>query len=118
MPKINQDTKDQSVNQLETALNNVMIQAAQTPTVVCGVGRKVNIGHFENIDIYFGVTLPVPNADLMDLDNLKNQLSKVAAEGFAVASKETGDRYLLIKEAIGGPRPSTDTKKPDEEAPF
>ncbi len=115
MPNISAEVKDQSAPALEEALNNVMIQAAQTPTVVCGVSRKVNIGHFENIDIYFGVSLPVPNADLMDMDNLKNQLSKVAAEGFAVASKETGDRYLLIKEAVSGPK-SDD--KPDDKKPF
>ena len=104
MPKITQDVVEQSSNKMEEALTKVLLMSAQTPTVVCGVARKVNIGHFENVDIYCGVSLPLLDVNVHDMDELKKAMTQVANDGFAMASKETGERYIAIKEAIKGGR--------------
>ena len=117
MPKNSPEVVAQSNDPLAKAFNEVLVQSASTPTVVCGVGRKVNIGNYENVDLYFGVTLPVVNADLVDFENLKAQLTKVAEEGFSVAAKETGERYLLIKQTATENKKQAEKKpeKPEEE---
>jgi hypothetical protein len=102
MPKINTDAQQEENGQpLADTVKNAISSIAITtsPVFICGVNRKVNIGDFENIDIYAGIALPIPDASLDDLDNLSAMVEKAAIYGFGLTSKETGERYAVIKDA-------------------
>lgn len=105
MPKINKSAQEESLGSpIEQAVNLVAgeISVSSNPVFICGVNRKVNIGNFENIDIYAGITLPLNGVDISDRESLNEAIKEAAAYGFSVVSKETGDRYLLIKEGQQG----------------
>ena len=78
------------------------ISISTNPVFICGVNRKVNIGNFENIDIYAGITIPLPNIDPADKEALSEAVKEAAAYGFSLVSKETGERYVLIKDGQQG----------------
>lgn len=71
-------------------------------SLTCGVSRKINIGNFENIDVYCSVTLPVDLVRVEDMTQLKETIEVVAAEGFNMTSKETTSRYELISQLTKG----------------
>jgi hypothetical protein len=104
MPKISKNAFEQSTNSpiSEAVSSNPSIAISANPVFVCGVNRKVNIGNFENIDIYAGISLPLNNVSIEDKEALANAIEEAAAYGFALVSKETGDRYSLIKDAQQG----------------
>lgn len=104
MPSVqkNDEVKDKSLSTFERLMLDAVNNVNKVPQVVCGVGRRITTVQYEHIDVFFGVTLPVINADLGDVEKLKEQLNEVATEGFMIASKETGERYLLIKDALKG----------------
>lgn len=106
MPKINKNALEESVSPLADNVQTIM--SASFPFWFCGVNRKINIGNFENIDVYGGIGLPVMMVpDLQDAESLEDfrKLIVGAAElGFSLASKETGDRYQIIKEMQKGGR--------------
>lgn len=105
MPKINVSAQEQSLGSpIEQAVNAVAgeISISSSPVFICGVNRKVNIGNFENIDIYAGITIPLANVDFSDKESLSEAVKEAAAYGFGLVSKETGERYLLIKESQTG----------------
>lgn len=92
MPNITQETKLQAP--LEVALTMAY------PSMICGVGRKVNTGNYENIDVLCGLTVPVTVIPTPDQVELFKEMATAAAEiGFGIASKETWERYKIIKEA-------------------
>jgi hypothetical protein len=93
MPRVSTDAIDKSQPNPMQQINNV-------PTITCGVQRKAFIGNFETVDIFCSVTLPVPEGSGLTMEELKPFLEQVAQEGFSMVSKETGDRYELIKEAV------------------
>jgi len=102
MPKINKSGHEQSSDSpigefVSLAAGEVCVST--NPVFICGVNRKINIGNFENVDVYAGICLPLNNASLEDKDALKTAVQDAATYGFALVSKETGDRYSLIKEA-------------------
>ena len=78
------------------------ISISTNPVFICGVNRKVNIGNFENIDIYAGITIPLSNIDPSDKEALSQAVADAAAYGFSLVSKETGERYMLIKDGQQG----------------
>ncbi len=96
MARINPENQEQSYDK------NTEIKATghQTPMVVCGVNRKISIGHYETVDVYCGVSLPLVDFDMNDKEDLKNRLSDLAAEAFYFVSRETGERYNLIHDAV------------------
>jgi hypothetical protein len=105
MPKITPNAMEQSIGSpIEQAVNTLseITSSPNTPTFICGVNRKINIGNFENIDIYAGLTLPLNNVSLDDKEALQAAIEEAAAYGFGLVSKETGERYLLIKESQQG----------------
>lgn len=71
------------------------------PVVICGVQRKVNVGDYENIDVYCGLALPVDIDASMDTDAVMEAISDTILKGFHVTSSETLARYKLIKESKG-----------------
>jgi len=104
MPKVSQNAFEQSTGSpiSETVSSNPSMAISSTPVLVCGVNRKVNIGNFENIDIYAGISLPLNNVSMEDKEALAKAIEEAAAYGFSLVSKETGDRYSLIKDAQQG----------------
>lgn len=89
---------------IEKAVNTLSesLITSQSPVFICGVNRKINIGNFENIDIYAGVTLPLSGVSMEDKESLQKAIEEAASYGFNLVSKETGERYLLIKESQQG----------------
>ncbi len=52
MPKISPEAQEQSINRYEEMLVNYMQQTAGNVGLsFTGVGRKCNIGNYENIDV-------------------------------------------------------------------
>lgn len=112
MPKIannaGEETRESFITE-EMQIHTPMIAVSPTVMVTCGVNRKVNTGNYENIDIYAAVTLPVPEAHIGNLEELKQWIVDVTEIGFGLASKETGERYLLIKKALREGRQDEET---------
>lgn len=104
MPKISQNAFEQSTGSpvSEIVSSSPTLALSTSPVFVCGVNRKINIGNFENIDIYAGVSLPLGDVSLEDKEALTQAIEEAAAYGFSLVSKETGDRYSLIKESQQG----------------
>ena len=105
MPKINRSAHEESLGSPIDQVVNLMsseISISTNPVFICGVNRKVNIGNFENIDIYAGITIPLPNIDPADKEALSEAVKEAAAYGFSLVSKETGARYVLIKDGQQG----------------
>ena len=104
MPKISKNAFEQSTDSpLDSMINaNPGISISTSPVLVCGVNRKINIGNFENIDVYAGISLPLSDVSLEDKEALQAAIEGAAAYGFSIVSKETGDRYVLIKESQQG----------------
>lgn len=105
MPKIVPSAFEQSDSHsiekvVQVLANEVSIST--NPVFICGVNRKINIGNFENIDVYAGITLPLSEVSLEDREALKEAVEEAAAYGFSLVSKETGERYVLIKESQQG----------------
>jgi len=102
MPKINKSAQEQSTDSpldQVVSLNSGEIAFSSSPIFICGVNRKVNIGNFENIDVYAGITLPLNGVSLDDKEALQLAVQEAAAYGFSIVSKETSDRYSLIKDS-------------------
>jgi hypothetical protein len=105
MPKVSQNAHEQSIDSPINQVVNLMAQEvtiSTNPVFICGVNRKINIGNFENIDVYAGVTIPLVNIDPSDKEALSEAIKEAAADGFALVSRETGERYTLIKESQQG----------------
>lgn len=76
-----------------------VVMTAAYPSMVTGVARKINTGNYENMDIIAGLAIPVfmtPNPD--ELEVFKEACQAAAELGFAIVSKETGERYNAIKD--------------------
>ena len=105
MPKVSQNAHEQSIDSPINQVVNLMAQEvtiSTNPVFICGVNRKVNIGNFENIDVYAGVTIPLVNINTSDKEALSEAIKEAAADGFALVSRETGERYTLIKDSQQG----------------
>ena len=105
MPKITKTAIEQSIDSPIDQVVNILsseISISTNPVFICGVNRKINIGNFENIDVYAGITLPLNDVSLEDKDKLTEIIEAAASYGFSIVSKETGERYQLIKESQQG----------------
>lgn len=105
MPKISKSAMEQDLDSpiastIEEALGSISISTV--PVFICGVNRKVNIGNYENIDVYAGIALPLDGVSSGDKEALSAAIQEAAAYGFSLVSKETGERYYLIKESQSG----------------
>lgn len=105
MPKVSKNAFEQSTDSPIEQVVNLMAQEisiSTNPVFICGVNRKINIGNFENIDVYAGITIPLTDVDPSDRQALSEAIQAAAADGFAMVSRETGERYTLIKESQQG----------------
>lgn len=106
MPKISKTALEQSMDsyldQVVNILSNEIVSASPTPIFICGVNRKINIGNFENIDVYAGITLPLNGVSYEDKETLEQAIRDAATYAFSLMAKETGERYILIKESQQG----------------
>jgi hypothetical protein len=101
MPKITKTALEQSVDSpLDQAVSTIAgdITISTSPVLICGVNRKVNIGNFENVDVYAAISLPLNSVSIEDQEALSEMVQEAAAYGFGLVSRETGERYQLIKE--------------------
>ena len=105
MPKITKTAMEQSIDSPIDQVVNLMAQEisiSTNPVFICGVNRKINIGNFENIDVYAGVTIPLVDVDPSDREALAEAVRNAASDGFAIVSRETGERYNIIKDSQQG----------------
>lgn len=106
MPKISKNAMEQSLDspldQVVTNLSSEILSTSSSPIFICGVNRKINIGNYENIDVYAGITLPLDGLSYQDKEELKEAIHDAATYAFALMAKETGERYLLIKDSQQG----------------
>ena len=99
MPKIASGASDktQSIMSNTDEILKSELSVTTHPVVVCGVQRKINIGDFETIDVYCSAALPVPVNDVQDFDELEAKLIPAMEKLLYLTSKETGEKYSLIK---------------------
>jgi hypothetical protein len=104
MPKINESPAEQSFNPImdSAVATHQKVTVTTDPVLTVAVGRKVNIGNFENIDIFACLTVPLSGVGASDIDALSEAVKKSAAEAFSLVSRETGERYSLIKDTQQG----------------
>lgn len=101
MPKISDETV--------TAKEVLDVLTASQPEIYTVVCRKADIGNFENLDVGVGVKIPVNFHDQLTPENfeqLKEACAAAAEAGFAIASEETFDRYMVIKEQLASTKRS------------
>ena len=101
MQKINESIVEQSANPVMDAVVSTHQKVLVTTELVLtvAVGRKVNIGNFENVDIMACLTVPMTGVDPSNGEDFSNAIKEAAAEAFSLVSRETGERYQLIKES-------------------
>ncbi len=101
MPKLNESIVEQSVNPVMDAVvsNHQRVIVTTEPILTVAVGRKVNIGNFENVDIMACLTVPMSGVNPENSEDFSNAIKEAAAEAFSLVSRETGERYQLIKES-------------------
>ena len=111
MPKLSntagEETRDDKIGE-EVTLITPTIAVTPMVMITCGVNRKVNTGNYENIDLYTAITLPLPDVGVHDMDALREMVKLGAEIGFGLASRETGERQILIKEAQRAGRQSVE----------
>lgn len=93
---------DSPLDQVVTNLASEILSTSPTPIFICGVNRKINIGNYENIDVYAGITLPLGNVSIEDKAELEQAIHDAASYAFSLMAKETSQRYNTIKESQQG----------------
>jgi len=104
MPKITESAVEQSVS---TVMDSVVathqkLTVRTEPVLTVAVGRKVNTGNFENVDVMVCLTIGMEGADPSNVDAFSQAVKDAAAQAFSLASRETAERYNAIKEAQQG----------------
>lgn len=101
MAKINRNTKEEAISDIEEATLETIKASIPFPMMICGVTRKVNIGDYENIDIFNAIAIPIMSFPHDDLEAFRDAAVDAAELGFTITSGETGRRYNTIKEVQG-----------------
>jgi len=104
MPKPSKSAFEETDNKLEELGLAAVKGMIPYPVMVSGVNRKINIGNFENIDVYSGLAVPVMAFPHEDLEAFKEATEAAAELGFNIASKQTGERYQMLKDLQSGGR--------------
>lgn len=101
MPKITESITEQSINPVmdEVVATHQRVVVTTDPVLTVAVGRKVNIGNFENVDIMACLTVPMAGVNPANSEDFSNAIKEAAAEAFSHVSRETGERYQLIKDS-------------------
>lgn len=100
MPRISKNGTEQNEEGLENKVEDFLssISITTQPVVICGVNRRKGLAHFEHIDIYAGIAIPL-NVNTDNLEELRIAVAKAAEFGFNTVSGETWERYNLLAEA-------------------
>jgi len=110
MPGLNKTATDHSTEHMvdhETSTLENIATHASSPVFICGVNRRLNVGNYEHVDIYAGVSLPVVGIAPDDIETLKKAIEDAAELAFGLASGETGKRYHELKDLQKTGRPAT-----------
>ena len=104
MPKITESAVEQSVSPAMDAIvsSHQRLTVKTEPVMTVAVGRKINTGNFENVDVLVCLTIGLDGANPKDSEAFSEIVKEAAAQTFALASRETAERYNLIKEAQQG----------------
>jgi hypothetical protein len=105
MPTKDKNASEQTNANKAESIQDVAFASALTgkPFISCGVNRRMNLGNFEHLDIYAGITVPVGS----DMESMKEEISIAIADAMKVVSQETYERFSAIKQAQDEGRPST-----------
>lgn len=109
MPGLNKGAAELSQDNMSDHTNKTLVDIAYhatSPVVICGVNRRLNVGNYEHVDIYAGVSIPLVGVLPEDVDTLKKAVEDGIALGMQMASEETGKRYHELKGLQGGGRPT------------
>lgn len=104
MPKLTNTAEEESNNENEELSLQAVRGMIPYPVMISGVNRKVNTGNFENIDVYSGIAVPIMSFPHEDLEAFQQAAAAAAELGFSITSKQTGDRYQMIKDLQSGGR--------------
>jgi hypothetical protein len=98
MPSVKQNAADKA-NDLSDQVVGMFpnLQTTQQPVVICGVQRKINIGNFENIDVYCAVAMPLDISHCVDNDQVTEMIDVKLDELLHITSKKTSEKYNLVK---------------------
>lgn len=99
MPKMPSNAGDKQHDAFNTT-TLMMENIVSEPMVITAVQRKANVGNYETIDLYMAVAVPLKDVNPSDKESLSQAVSDAAMYGFNLVAKETGDRYVAIKESI------------------
>lgn len=101
MPKITESITEQSINPVMDSIISTHQKVIVTtePILTVAVGRKVNIGNFENVDIMACLTVPMSGINPSNSEKFSDAIKEAASEAFSLVSRETGERYQLIKDS-------------------
>jgi len=104
MPKITESAVEQSVSNVMDSVvaTHQRLTVRTEPVLTVAVGRKINTGNFENVDVMVCLTVGMEGADPSNLDAFSQAVKDAAAQAFSLASRETAERYNAIKEAQQG----------------
>lgn len=101
MPKLNSNALEQNIEGLEEKIKDALptIIVGTNPVMICGVNRRIGLAHYEHIDIYAGIALPLDADVLSDPVQLRQAIADAAEFGFNAVSQETYTRYKLLADA-------------------
>lgn len=101
MPRTNKNGTEQNNDGLEEKIREVLPTVTMTtdPVVICGVNRRIGLAHYEHVDIYAGIAIPVSGVSTEDMDSLREAIKDAAEFGFNAVSNETYVRYKLLLDA-------------------
>ena len=100
MPNIKDNAADKS-NDLSDQVIQLFqgIERSVQPVVIAGVQRKINIGNFENIDVYCAASMPVDIAHCTSEEEIAALIDSKMDDLIHIASKKTGEKYMQVKNA-------------------
>lgn len=98
MPKIAANGADKA-NDLSDQLLSFFqgIEHTSQPVVIAGVQRKVNIGNFENVDVYCAAAMPVDISGCVTEEDIAQLLEAKLDDILHLTSKKTAEKYNLVK---------------------